>query len=201
VFLGTERRVVKLDLSKPWKETKKKRKFELKIGIEKERIRKYFSIFVGITIGLVITIAFNLYLSFKISMLEKDYREKQEEMLKRVGVLKLYSEVIRKIEDVNRKKKILDEFVKPLEKVEMINNDLKRLVEPGLWLQKVDIDIEKKEIFIEGKALNEESISEYLRRLSTLSWISSVHLKEVKSVNIRSGEIEVKDFSVMVGVK
>jgi len=199
--LGTERRVVKLDLSKPWKETKKKRKFELKIGIEKERIRKYFSIFVGITIGLVITIAFNLYLSFKISMLEKDYREKQEEMLKRVGVLKLYSEVIRKIEDVNRKKKILDEFVKPLEKVEMINNDLKRLVEPGLWLQKVDIDIEKKEIFIEGKALNEESISEYLRRLSTLSWISSVHLKEVKSVNIRSGEIEVKDFSVMVGVK
>ncbi|MGB9667579.1 MAG: PilN domain-containing protein [Thermosulfidibacteraceae bacterium] len=199
--MGTERRVVKLDLSKPWKETKKKRKFELKIGIEKERIRKYFSIFVGITIGLVITIAFNLYLSFKISMLEKDYREKQEEMLKRVGVLKLYSEVIRKIEDVNRKKKILDEFVKPLEKVEMINNDLKRLVEPGLWLQKVDIDIEKKEIFIEGKALNEESISEYLRRLSTLSWISSVHLKEVKSVNIRSGEIEVKDFSVMVGVK
>lgn len=194
------RKIVRINLAKPTEKPEKERKLKVSLGVGKEEVTKYLPIILGIVIGLVITFTINLYLEVRLRAKEDEYRSRQEEMLRAVGSLRMYSEVARKVEEVGRKKRILEELSKPLEMLDVINGDLKRLVIPGLWLKDFSVDFDKKEMVITGRALREDLISEYLRRVTTLSWLKDVSLREVKSVTERDGK-ELKEFNMVVGLR
>lgn len=194
------KRIARVNLAKPTKKPEKEKKLKITLGVKKEEIAKYLPVILGLAIGLVITFTINLYLEVKLKVKEDEYKSKQEEVLKAVSSLRMYSEVARKLEEVGRKKRVLEELSKPVEVLTVINNDLKRLVKPGLWLKDFSVDFDKKEMIITGQALSEDLISEYLRGIMSLPWLRDVALKEVKSVTGRDGK-ELKEFSMVVGLK
>ncbi len=74
--------------------------------------------------------------------------------------------------------------------------DLSSIIKENVWLKKVVKDEGRFEL--EGRSLDNESICEFVERLSKLPYFTNIELKSVEDVN--EGEMTVKKFIVDGGV-
>lgn len=197
-----KKRLVKINLAKLKREPTKKKFLSIDLGLRKEDVHRYLPIFLGFVVAIVIVFVINLYLSLKLASLERDYKEKQLKLIDALSIIKSYGEVSKRYSEVKTKKVILEELAKPIEILSVVNDSIKRVVPPALWLSNLEIDLRGKSVTIVGNSLTDDAISKFISNLKNETWVRALELQEIRLTKVKAGsEVEHRQFKIKVDLK
>lgn len=163
---------------------------------KKENIRIQVNVFIGsIAIMFLLVWWFNSYLSGRIDRLNTEITETKEQVAK-------YKKIMDEIAEIKKKLNLLDrkiEVIKSLEAdsklpVENLDNLYRLLVEKRMWYTKID---EKNKVFkVNGIALDNHSVADYMTRIEKSDHFHNVRLSSVKQHALKDKNVKLKEFEV-----
>lgn len=157
----------------------------------------------ALAIGLVVlTVGACLYYS---GMLDQEIEARQAEKLDKQKQLAALKEKVKQVEDFERKKKLLEDknrIIEQLEKARFgpvrVLDYVSRSLEPlKLWL--VRLSIKGNNVEVEGRALTNDDVVEFVNNLRQTDYFSSIQLRESRSGT--EGKINIYQFRVDLVLK
>ena len=162
---------------------------------KKENIRRQVSIFfLSLTLVLIVTFWFNTYLSGKISDLDKKIKDTKAQVDKYNKINNEISQIKKKLEMLNKK----IEVIKTLDltrkaPVELLADMSRLIVEKQMWL--VAVREKAGSIDVQGIALDNPTVAEYLSRLQSSKRYVNVRLVSISKDNSVKG-MTLKRFQI-----
>jgi type IV pilus assembly protein PilN len=163
---------------------------------KKENIRIQVNVFIGsIAIMFLLIWWFNSYLSGRIDHLNTAITETKAQVAK-------YKKIMDEIAEIKKKLSLLDrkiEVIKSLEAdsklpVENLDSLYRLLVEKRMWYTKID---EKNKVFkVNGIALDNHSVADYMTRIEKSDHFHKVQLSSVKQYELKDKSVKLKEFEV-----
>lgn len=163
---------------------------------KKENIRIQVNVFIGsIAIMFLLVWWANSYLSGRIDRLNTQITETKAQVAK-------YKKIMDEIAEIKKKLSILDrkiEVIKSLEAdsklpVENLDNLYRLLVEKRMWYTK--IDEKNKKFKVNGIALDNHSVADYMTRIEKSGHFHNVQLSSVKQHTLKDKNVKLKEFEV-----
>lgn len=156
---------------------------------KKENIRRQVSVFfLSIFFVLISLVYYNFYLSGKIKKLKANIEETQTEVKK-------YKKITQKIADIKKKLEILKkktDVIKKLEKnrfepVSLMDTMSEKIISKRMWF--TSFSAKGHSVTINGVALDEKTIADFMTRLETTGLFASVNLKNIKKKVIKGSSL------------
>ena len=156
---------------------------------KKENIRRQVSIFFLSTFLVLIVLAYyNFHLGSKVKKLDNAIAETQEEVQK-------YKKITAKIEEIKRKLAILQkktDVIRKLEKnrfepVVMMDTMSDKIIAKRMWFK--DFTAKGNKVVINGVAMDEKTIADFMTRLETTGMYASGNLKTIKKQVLKGSSL------------
>ena len=156
---------------------------------KKENIRRQVSIFFLSTfLVLIVLFYYNFHLGSKVKKLDNTIAETNSELQK-------YKKITAKIEDIKKKLAILKkktDVIRKLEKnrfepVIMMDTMSEKIVAKRMWFK--SFTAKGNKVVINGVALDEKTIADFMTRLETTGMYASVNLKTIKKTVIKGSSL------------
>ena len=161
---------------------------------KKENIRKQLSIY-GLSVLLVVLLLSGLFLKqgSKLNSLVTDMKSKKKELASYSGTNKKIAELKKKIESTQTKLDVIKKLEKNKTGPVLLLDEISQTVPKGkLWLQSLQ---EKAGILsLKGSAMDNETLSLFMKNLEKAEHIISVDLKSAKSKNLSNYKLNIIDF-------
>lgn len=165
---------------------------------KKENIRIQVNVFIGsIAIAFLLIWWLNSFLSGRIDHLNKEISETRAQVTK-------YKKITDEIAEIKKKLSVLDrkiEVIKSLEAdskapVENLNSLYHLIVEKRMWYTK--IEEKNKKFRVNGIALDNHSVADYMTRIEKSDRFQNVRLSSVKQHELRDKDksMKLKQFEV-----
>lgn len=151
---------------------------------------------------LVLTIAGCLYYS---STLDAEIEMKQQEKQEKEKQLVALKEKIKKVEDFEQKKKLLEDKNKIIDQLEKsrggpvrVMDYVSQSLDPlKLWL--VSMSVKGNDVELDGRALTNDDVVEFVNNLRRTDFFGSIRLSETRSAT--EGKTNLFHFKLSLGVK
>ena len=161
---------------------------------KKENIRKQLSIY-GLSVLLVVLLLSGLFLKqgSKLNSLVTDMKSKKKELASYSGTNKKIAELKKKIESTQTKLDVIKKLEKNKTGPVLLLDEISQTVPKGkLWLQSLQ---EKAGILsLKGSAMDNETLSLFMKNLEKADHIITVNLKSAKSKNLSNYKLNIIDF-------
>lgn len=165
---------------------------------KKENIRIQVNVFIGsIAIAFLLIWWFNSFLSGRIDLLNKEISETRAQVAK-------YKKITDEIAEIKKKLSVLDrkiEVIKSLEAdsktpVENLDSLYRMIVEKRMWYTK--IEEKNKKFRVNGIALDNHSVADYMTRIEKSDRFQNVRLSSVKQHELKDKDksMKLKQFEV-----
>ena len=159
----------------------------------RERVRFQISIFI---LSLLLVFAIIAYLKWNINLRE---REVDAQIATVKAELRKLDKVIRDINRIKKEKEKLEKKIQIIGSLErgrmgaaMVMDEISRRVPEKVWLEKMSKN--GRSLKLEGIALDEETIANFMTSLEKSKYIKSVELEVTE--RIESGGVKLKKFSL-----
>lgn len=166
---------------------------------KKENIRRQISIFV-LSFGLVLIVLFyyNIHLGGKIKRLKTAVEETKQEVAK-------YKKITDKIEDIKKKLAVLEkktDVIQKLERnrfepVELLDTMSTKIIAKRMWF--TSLTDKSDTISINGVALDNKTVADFMTRLEGTGLFSTVQLKSISKQLIKTSNL--KKFQIVCSKK
>ena len=163
---------------------------------KKENIRIQVNVFIGsIVIAFLLIWWFNSFLTGRINRLNTEIADTNAQVAK-------YKKIMDEITEIKKKLSLLDrkiEVIKSLEAdskapVENLDSLYHVLVEKRMWYTKIE---EKNKTFkVQGIALDNHSVADYMTRIEKSDQFQNVVLSSVKQHTLKDKNMKLKQFEV-----
>ncbi|MGD8837014.1 MAG: PilN domain-containing protein [Desulfobacteraceae bacterium] len=163
---------------------------------KKENIRIQVNVFIGsIVIALLLIWWINSFLAGRIDRLNTQIADTKDQVAK-------YKKIMDEIAEIKKKLSLLDrkiEVIKSLEAdskapVENLDSLYHVLVEKKMWYTKIE---EKNKTFkVQGIALDNHSVADYMTRIEKSDQFQNVVLSSVKQHTLKDKSMKLKQFEV-----
>ncbi len=163
---------------------------------KKENIRIQVNVFIGsIVIAFLLIWWFNSFLTGRINRLNTQIADTNAQVAK-------YKKIMDEITEIKKKLSLLDrkiEVIKSLEAdskapVENLDSLYHVLVEKRMWYTKIE---EKNKTFkVQGIALDNHSVADYMTRIEKSDQFQNVVLSSVKQHTLKDKNMKLKQFEV-----
>jgi type IV pilus assembly protein PilN len=150
---------------------------------KKENIRRQLSIFLlSLILSLVALFGVNLLLSNQIDDLNSRMTTAQAELQQYEKINKDIEEIKKKLDTLNKKMAVIRELdTNRYEPVRLMDTLSQVIVEKRMWISK--ISTKSDSISLDGMAMDDKTVADFMTRLESCGLFSSVHLKTLKQVD------------------
>jgi type IV pilus assembly protein PilN len=161
---------------------------------KKENVRRQISIFL-LTVVLMVVILFFIQgmLAIKIDKLNNDIAVTKSEIEKYAKINQEIQTIKKKIEVMNKKIKVIKNLeANRTEPVKLLDAMTGLLVANRMWF--TDFSSKDNTVTIEGIAIDNETVADFMTRLEKSNLFSVVNLKTLKQMTFQ--QIDMKTFSI-----
>ena len=161
---------------------------------KKENIRKQVSIYaLSVLLVVLLLSGFFLRICSDLNLLVTDMKSKKKELASYSGTNKKIAELKKKIESTQTKLDVIKKLEKNKTGPVLLLDEISQTVPKGkLWLQSLQ---EKAGILsLKGSAMDNETLSLFMKNLEKAEHIISVDLKSAKSKNLSNYKLNIIDF-------
>lgn len=161
---------------------------------KKENIRKQLSIY-ALSVLLVVLLLAGIFLNqrSKLNLLVNNMKSKKKELASYSGTTKKIAELKKKIESTQTKLDVIKKLEKNKTGPVLLLDEISQTVpKEKLWLQSLQ---EKSGILsLKGSAMDNETLSLFMKNLEKAEHIRSVDLKSAKSKTLSNYKLSIIDF-------
>jgi type IV pilus assembly protein PilN len=162
----------------------------------KEKIKLHVFIYVGFSIILILAMT-SFHIDYTIKL--KDLRKRQDKL---DGELASYKDITAKIRVLERTKKEVDGKLKKIKELEKVKSGPVKLLDDiavsvpkdRLWLTALKEN--KGTLVLEGTAMDNETVADFMNRLKGTESVKSVKLVRTKQKKITELNLNLKDFAL-----
>ena len=161
---------------------------------KKENIRKQVSIYaLSVLLVVLLLSGFFLRICSDLNLLVTDMKSKKKELASYSGTNKKIAELKKKIESTQTKLDVIKKLEKNKTGPVLLLDEISQTVPKGkLWLQSLQ---EKAGILsLKGSAMDNETLSLFMKNLEKADHIITVNLKSAKSKNLSNYKLNIIDF-------
>jgi type IV pilus assembly protein PilN len=162
---------------------------------KKENIRRQLSVFfVSLILLLAAVFTGHWYLTNKVSGLEAKLASTQAELDKYNQINQEIAEIKKKLENLNKKMAVMTELERNRhEPTRLMDAMTQVVVEKRMWFTKLE---EKEQaVNIDGIALDNKTVADFMVRLEKCGLFSSVNLKTLKQTEVQNSPL--KSFEIL----
>ncbi|OPX38364.1 MAG: hypothetical protein B1H11_04620 [Desulfobacteraceae bacterium 4484_190.1] len=161
---------------------------------KKENIRKQLSVY-ALSVLLVVLLLAGIFLNqrSKLNLLVNNMKSKKKELASYSGTTKKIAELKKKIESTQTKLDVIKKLEKNKTGPVLLLDEISQTVpKEKLWLQSLQ---EKSGILsLKGSAMDNETLSLFMKNLEKAEHIRSVDLKSAKSKTLSNYKLSIIDF-------
>jgi len=161
---------------------------------KKENIRRQLSIFLlSLIFSLVAVFGVNLLLSNQIDDLNSRMTTAQAELQQYEKINKDIEEMKKKLDTLNKKMAVIRELdTNRYEPVRLMDTLSQVIIEKRMWY--TALDIKSDLININGIAMDDKTVADFMLRLEGSGWFSAVNLKTLKQIEVQ--KTTLKSFEI-----
>ena len=162
----------------------------------KEKIKLHVFIYIGCSLILILAMT---WFYFDYSTKLKDLRKKQDKLEKELASYKDITDKIKELEKNKAEVKVKLEKINELEKVKtgpvkLLDDIGMNVPKDKLWLTALKEN--KGTLVLEGTAMDNETVADFMNRLKDTESVKSVELVRTKQKEIKELNLNLKDFAL-----
>ena len=162
---------------------------------KKENVRRQLTVFfLSMALLVVAVFAVQWWLSSRVSSLDKELKQTQAELDKYNKINQEIAEIKKKLENLNKKMAVMTELERNRHEPTRLMDTLTQVVVPKrMWFTK--LEEKDKTININGIALDNKTVADFMVRLEQSGLFSTVSLKTLKQTVLQNSNL--KSFAIL----
>jgi type IV pilus assembly protein PilN len=157
---------------------------------KKENVRRQLSLFLlSLILVLIVLVYYNFSLSSKIGKLNKTITTTKAELNRYEEINKEIARIKKTLENLQKKMAVIDQLQSDrYEPVRLLDTMTQVLIPNRMWL--VSLDDQEKSVIINGIALDNKTVADFMVRLQNSGLFDSVNLKTVKHQEVQKANLK-----------
>lgn len=157
---------------------------------KKENVRRQLSLFLlSLILVLIVLVYYNFSLSSKIGKLNKAITTTKSELNRYEEINKEIARIKNTLENLQKKMAVIDQLESDrYAPVRLLETMTEVLIPNRMWL--VSLDDQEKSVIINGIALDNKTVADFMVRLQNSGLFDSVNLKTVKHQEVQKSNLK-----------
>ena len=162
---------------------------------KKENVRRQLTVFfLSMALLVVAVFAVQWWLSSRVSSLDKKLKQTQAELDKYNKINQEIANIKKKLENLNKKMAVMAELERNRHEPTRLMDTLTQVVVPKrMWFTK--LEEKDKTVNIDGIALDNKTVADFMVRLEKCGLFSAVSLKTLKQTQLQNSNL--KSFAIL----